>query len=878
MTPGTNALRRLWHGTACGLAFALSVPAEAQFFPPDDPPPRRDCPDSLATDALADCLLTQMTLAEKARYVSGTGFESNGVARLGIAPFRMSDGPKGVRTDGYPATTAFPGGVSLAATWNPALVARASAAMGEEARALGVSVLLGPGINIQRYPLGGRNFEYYSEDPRLSGEIGTAWVRGIQAKRVAATPKHFAVNNQETNRFWNNSVVDERTMREIYFPQFEQVVREAQPWTIMSSYNRINGTFASHDRWLLTDVLRREWGFDGAVISDWTALHDTAAGMNAGMDLEMPNTKYYGPLLADAVQIKEVELATLDESVRRLLRLQMRTGTLRKALVADPASPLLGSQAHLDLARAVAAESLVLLRNEGGLLPLRKDAKIAFIGPNVDPTTYQCAGSSEVTATRRISVRDGVVALRGEQGSTFTIGSANDTDIPAASPSQFVTAGGESGLVRRYWSNAAFTGDPLETRRDTVLFAIGPENHDPANALNPRAVSWDGRFRAVQAGEYRFNSVGYGAVRLLIDGKVVLDGSERFKSAPTTFFGNAMPVFEGRVVLAPGLHDFRFERVLPEAGSTAPVNLFRFGAEPPVGTIAAAAQAAREADVAVVVVGLSPTAETEGSDRKGIALPGEQDALVEAVVAANPRTVVVVNAGGPVLMPWADKVPAIIEAWYPGQEGGFAVGDALFGRVNPSGKLPVTFPLRLEDSPAFPYAANARTAFYGDGVFVGYRGFDKRAMPVLFPFGHGLSYTTFAFADLDVPATAPVGNPVSVSFKVTNTGAVEGAEVAQVYVRQIAPSEPRPIRELKGFRKVLLDPGRSTNARLELTPRDFAFWDAVAHAWRIEPGDYEIEVGNSSRDVRLKARLRLEGDVALLAPDDATLWRKEAAK
>lgn len=606
-------LARLIRACAAGLAVTTAMPSPAQFFPRDDPPSHKDCSPALKEDVLVECLVGPMTLTEKANYVGGQGFESNGVKRLRIPPFRMSDGPKGGRTDGYPTTSAFPGGVSLASTWNPDLVGRAAGAMGEEASALGVAVLLGPGVNIQRYPLGGRNFEYYSQDTVLSGSIGAAWVRGLQSRGFAASQKHFAVNNQETNRFRNNSFVDESSLREIYLPQVEQIVREAHPWTVMSSYYRVNGTFASRNRWLGTDVLRKEWGYDGSVVSDWTGLHDTVGGMNAGDDLEMPSAKYYGSRLVDAVQVKSVALETLNESVRRLLTLQIRTGTLKSAKVAIPGSPAIGSTPHLALARAVAEKSLFLLKNESDLLPLRQDMKVAFIGPNVEPTTIRGAGSSEVTAPRRISVRDCVPALRGDALSAFTLRGLNDTAIPAAISGQFLTgnATGETGLMRRYWSNAEFSEELLETRRDTALFAIGPENAYPANALKPRAVSWDGRFSAAYSGEYRFSAVGYGDVRLDIDGKLVLDKGSGHKAATVDFFGYAMPSFEGSVTLTPGLPDFRFECVLLVEPTNAPVNLFRFGVHPPGGTIAEAAAAARKADVALVVVGLSPTAETE---------------------------------------------------------------------------------------------------------------------------------------------------------------------------------------------------------------------------------------------------------------------------
>lgn len=642
-------------------------------------------------------LLTKLSLAEKALLVAGRdAFSTAPIERLGIPSLVLTDGPHGVRIHGpYLAgakaknSTAFPTGTSFAASWNPALVEKVGVAMGEETRAFGWHALLGPCINIIRHPLGGRSFEGFSEDPYLAGRLAVAYVRGVQSAGVAACLKHFACNNQEFERVRGNSVVDERTLREIYLPAFEAGVKEARPWSVMCAYNRLNGEYAAQNRWLLTDVLREEWGFDGVVMSDWGAVHDTLPTLKAGLDLEMPGPgKWFAPgLITDAVQHWQLDEAQLDEACRRVLRFILRCRQSRSA-------GRVNTPGHQRLARQLAEEAITLLKNDRALLPLRagKLEKVAVIGPNAANTVHGGGGSSKVTPPYVVSVLDGLRAR----------------------------------LLRRV--------------------------------------------------------------------KVVCENGNR---------------------------------------------------------LASAARAARRADAAIVVVGAtSPEYETEGRDRERLDLPGRQNELVRAVAKANPNTIVVVNTGAPVTMPWIEDVRAVLLAYYPGMEGGNAIARILLGEVNPSGKLPFTMPKRLEDTPALKNYPGDRDVVYREGVFVGYRHYDKRRIAPLFPFGHGLSYTTFEYRDLRV-----TGKRVTV--KVQNIGSVAGKEVVQLYVSDRKSSVPRPPKELKGLAKIELKPGQTKPVNFTLDRRAFAFYDVAGKRWRVEAGAFEILVGSSSRDIRQRALLRL---------------------
>lgn len=671
------------------------------------------------SDDKIEAWLRELTLEEKASLCSGKDFWSTkSVERLGIPSLVLTDGPHGLRMqaessgsadllNSLPATC-FPTGAGLASTWNPEIAHEVGAAIGHEARAQGVAVLLGPSMNIKRSPLCGRNFEYLSEDPYLSGEIAVGHIKGVQSQGVGASAKHFAANNQETFRMSIDARVDERTLREIYLPAFESAVREARPWTVMSSYNRLNGTYASENGWLLTDVLRREWGFEGAVVSDWGACDDRVAGMAAGLDLEMPGGDGVTDReIVEALRSGSLSESVLDEAVRRLLRIA--------AEVADRGDEgEVDFDAHHALARRAAGESMVLLKNEGDILPLAEGESVAFIGAFARSPRFQGGGSSRIKPARADSL------LR------------------------------ESRLIM---------GD-----RCRIDYAEG----------------------------YR------------------LDSTEADES------------------------------LAEEAVAVA-----------------------RAASVAVLFVGLTEAFESEGYDRSRLGLPPNQTDLVERILRVQERVVVVLSNGSPVEMPWASRVPAILESYLGGQAWGGAVSDILFGRVNPSGKLAETFPVRLEDTPSYlNFPGGAYAVDYREGLFVGYRYYDSAKLAPLFPFGHGLSYTRFEYgaARADPVWEAEQGE-LFVHIPLMNAGTLAGAEVVQLYVSDLASSVIRPAQELKAFRKVFLRPGERTTVRLRLDLRSFSYWSDTARDWVCEDGDFELRVGSSSRDIRSVARVAVHGAV-----------------
>jgi beta-glucosidase len=638
-----------------------------------------------------------MELNDQAAITSGSDFWSS-TAAGDVPAITLTDGPHGVRLQvpdaedllaGQPATC-FPPAVASGSTWDPDLLRRMGEALAEECRAMGVQVLLGPGINLKRTPLGGRNFEYFSEDPLVAGVLAAAWVRGLQDGGVGASLKHFAVNSQETDRMRISADVDERSLRELYLRAFQRVVTTAQPWTVMCSYNRINGVYASQNRWLLTDVLRDEWGFQGLVVSDWGAVVDRVEAVRAGLDLTMPGPDPTGDqALVEAVGSGRLPVSTLARSAERVRSLVDKTTAAAKIEGYD-------ADRHHALAREIAARGIVLLKNEGDLLPLGPDQTIAVVGELARSPRYQGGGSSQMTPTRL----------------------------------------------------------------DDALTAIE-------------------------------------------------------ESAP------------GKV---------RFS-----AGHAEAVDL------------------ARASDVAVVFAGTEQ--ETEGSDRASLDLPADQLKLIAAVAAANPRTVVVLSNGAVVLTsPWDRDVAALLEGWLLGQAGGSATADVLFGRVNPSGRLTETIPLRLEDHPSYlDFPGDAGHVRYGEGIHVGYRGFDARRQDVAYPFGFGLSYTTFSYA----AATATANEAgVDIRLGVTNTGPREGREVVQAYVSLPSSRVRRAPRELKAFAVVDLRAGETAEVVLHVDRSDLAFWDVVLQRWVVEDGRYSIEVGASSRDIRATATVEVGGDEA----------------
>ncbi len=798
-------------------------------------------------------LFVRLTPKEKLSVMAGGSFFSmQQIERLGIPALRLSDGPNGVRSNEGEAMTVFPTGVALAATWNPALLESVGQAIGREALASNVQVMLGPNVNIQREPLGGRNFESYSEDPYLAGRIGAGFVKGVQDEGVGTSVKHFVANEQEAERTRGNSSVDERTLREIYLLPFEIIVKDAHPWTVMASYNRVNGTYMTENDYLIRRVLKGEWSFDGLLMSDWGAVHTTVEAANAGLDLEMPGPgRYFGPALAQATRNWQVEQPVIDEAVRRALRLIIRTG----ALDGKHATGELRSERNREAALLAAREGITLLKNDRGLLPLDRSKlhSVAIIGPNADVPLYQGGGSAAVIPS---DILTPLMSLRAALGSSVTVlyaqGADNDPLPPPAdarllSPTEDRK---EQGLRVTYYNNASFEGAAahtgVETFFDRIAFAAG------AGMQGKVSVRWEGLLWPPRTGTYEFGLGQVGSATLYIDDHRVIDSDLGTLHPPQLDFGP--PVRTATLDLAAGRpHRLRIDYVsLP-----IPFRAMHLGIRLPAASIDEAVQAARSADAAVVFVGSSRSSETEGRDRPDMELAGRQNELVQAVLAANANTVVVLNNGAPLSLPWAERAPALVEAWLPGEAGAQALAQILLGDANPSGKLPVTFPKRLEDNPAYLYYSPGRDAPYGEGVFVGYRYYEKRKLQPLFPFGHGLSYTRFEYSNLRVPGATPSGQPFQISVDIRNAGARAGQETVQVYVGDQATTElVRPVKELKAFQKVNLAPGESRTLKFTVTSRDLAYYDVHRHDWASTPGTHRIYVGSSSADIRLQQEFR----------------------
>ncbi|MBN1642127.1 MAG: glycoside hydrolase family 3 C-terminal domain-containing protein [Anaerolineae bacterium] len=809
-------------------------------------------------------LLSRLTLEEKVSLLSGRDtWYTVPIPRLGIPSLGMTDGPHGVRADHATervqgAATSFPTGVSMASSWDPGLIERVGAALAAETRALGCDILLGPCVNIVRTPLAGRNFETYAEDPYLAGRIGVAFVKGVQSAGVGTSLKHYACNNQEFERSRGDSQIDERTLREIYLPAFEAIVTEAKPWTVMCSYNRVNGVYASEHHHLLKEILKGEWGFDGFVVSDWGANHTVSESVAGGLDLEMPGpAKYYGRLLVEAVRNWQIEERDVDDAVRRILRIIARAGLLD----ASPVRPAgaLNTPAHAALARELAEASMVLLKNEGPVLPLDLSSvrSLAVIGPNAAEARIGGGGSSYLEPPYRISPLEGLTAALGDAVEMrYEQGCDNYAELPVLRSVYLTPAEGTGdGLFGEYYDNAGWAGAPAATRIDKALdfWFLRPPAPVGAEAFS---VRWTGALEVPVAGRYALKIVHTGLCRVRLDGKLLFENAPE-SGAPRSWITRTEP---GYVELEAG-HPYPIvvEYAKPPNVRHAALYLLGAYAPDPDDRLERAVAAARRSDVAIIFAGMPRGFESEGADRPHMALPGPQDELIRAVARANPRTIVVLNCGAPVEMPWIDAVPGLLLAYYPGQEGGNACARILTGEVNPSGKLSVTYPRRYEDNPTYTNYPGAREVRYGEGIYVGYRYYDHVDCEPLFPFGYGLSYTSFAYSDLRVPDQAVAGQAVEVTLSVQNVGACAGKEVIQLYVRDVEASLARPPKELKAFAKVALEPGERAEVRFALDDRAFSFYDPVRRAWVAEPGTFEILVGSSSRDIRARARMRLSG-------------------
>jgi len=814
-------------------------------------------------------LLAQMSLREKVDMLSGTDmFHTLAIPRLGIERLTLSDGPHGVRSSDavhgklIQKTTSFPTGISFAACWNTTLVAKVGVALGMESLAMGCDVLLGPCLNIHRTPLGGRNFESYAEDPYLAGRIGVAYVSGVQSTGTGACAKHFACNNQEMERWRGSSEVDERTLREIYLPAFEAVITEARPWTVMCSYNRINGVYGSQNHHLLTTILKGEWRFDGVVMSDWNAVHATSEPIIAGLDLEMPGPpKFFGRLLYEAAVFWQLEVAHIDAAVTRMLRLAQRCGRLpgartkRRGAVSTPA--------HQKLARALCEEAVVLVKNDAQVLPFdyRSMRSLAVIGPQSSHLAVG-GGSSWVDPPYRVTPLDGLRALCGKRiRLDIARGCDDHVDMPVVPTRSLIPRSGKGhGATVSYYNSPDCTGPVAGQAIDADIsrWTWMQVPHPGVTDWRCWSAHFDFWYVPEDSGVHRIQLDVLGSAELTIDGTPRLAIAMPDPLVLSALFQKGfceLPLTKGTRYRC----RIRFARILGTDDGT--LVKFQAGLSPSVTTndqdIHAAVAAAARCDAAVIFIGVPERFEGEECDRTHLRLPGRQDELVAAVVRANPRTAVVVQCGSPILMPWLAETPAVLLAWYPGMEGGHAIARTLMGLNNPSGKMPMTFPRRLEDTPAFAHYPGRRQARYGEGILVGYRHYDTRGVDPLVCFGHGLSYTSFTYSGLRLPKRAARGTPVIVRLTLRNSGPIAGAEVVQLYVTDQESSVVRPVRELKRFCKVALAPGERREVRFELDERAFAFYDTVRAQWVVEPGAFTIAIGSSSRDERLSGTLTL---------------------
>ena len=796
-------------------------------------------------EARVEELLSQLTLEEKLSLLSGAdGGSTKEIPRVGIPSLRMMDGPHGVGwgTRG----TAFPTPVNMAATWNPALVYRTGVALGEETLAAGRQVLLGPCVNIHRVPLGGRNFESFGEDPYLAGRMAVAYIQGVQETGAGTALKHFACNNQETERMTVDAKVDDRALYEIYLPAFRAAVTEARPWMVMAAYNQLNGHYCSANRRLLTEILKQEWGFAGVAVSDWGGCHSTVEAANAGLDLEMPGPGYHlnAEKLGPAIRDGQVAADVIDDKVRRILRMIDRAGLFDDT----PAPPGAASTPeHQALARQLAQESLVLLKNDDALLPLQKDRlkRIAVIGPNAAVARVGGGGSSTVAPPYAISPLDGLREFLGDGVEIrYVEGCALNGEIVSFEPESLRTPDGkEQGVRAEYFTNQNLEGAPALVRTEPrINFDWAHGSPDPTIPGDHFSARWTGELIPPETGDVDLAISSDDGSRVFLDDELVIDH----------WSDHGPEIRTRRVHLEKG-RTYKLRVEYYEKTGEASVRFGRIHAQ---DAFVAATKAAADADLAIVVGGLSHEVEMEGRDRDAMRLPGLQSALIAAVAAANPRTVVVLNGGLPAEMPWLNAVRAVVQAWYPGLEGGRALADVLFGVVNPSGRLPMTFPKRYEDAGCAGFYPGKAVVQYGEGIYVGYRHFDKREIEPLFPFGHGLSYTSFKYSNLRAE-TGKFPN-ARISVDVENTGPVAGQEVVQVYVRDVESMIDKPVKELRRFQKIALAPGEKKTVDFALGDDAFWYYDTKLRRYQVEQGAYEILVGSSSRDIRARTTIGLK--------------------
>ncbi|KAL8796014.1 MAG: hypothetical protein Q9195_001590 [Heterodermia aff. obscurata] len=812
-------------------------------------------------------VLSQLTLREKSLLTAGLDFwHTVPIPRLNIPSLRTSDGPNGVRGtrffDGVPAAC-FPCSTALGATFDHDLLRSVGRLIGQEAKAKGVHILLGPTVNIQRAPIGGRGFESFSEDPFLSGTMCAQYCNGVQEEDIITTPKHFVCNDQEHERMAVNSIVTDRALREIYLMPFMLAIKNARPAALMTAYNKVNGIHASENPGLYR-ILREEWKWEGLVMSDWFGTYSTSDAINAGLDLEMPGpTRWRGEALPHAATSNKIKPHVLDERVRAVLqtvKLSGKSGIRQNA----PESKLDRHQDRI-LLRRTAAESLVLLKNEHQTLPLDKSKPVAIIGPNAKTTAYSGGGSASLLPYYTVTPFNGMVS-HASSDVHYTLGAYGHKQLPLLG-TQLETHDGNSGFIFRVYDKPAsdFPREIYQELHLTDSYML-LSDHKVPNLKGPLYyIDIEGFFVPAEDGLYDLGLTVEGTARLFVDDKLVVDNATRQRPG-TAFFGNGTMEETAVVDLKAGQR----YAIKVEFGTAPTSTLEKHGTVSfgpgglriggckridPEAAIAEAVGLASRVGQVVLFAGLNGDWEGEGADRPDMDSPANVDKLIESVLAVNPKAVIVLQSGTPVTMPWVDQAGAIVQAWFGGNETGNAIADVIWGEVNPCGKLPITFPRHLSQNPAFlNFRSEGGRVLYGEDVYVGYRYYEKLALPPLFPFGHGLSYTTFEFSDLQVSVSKADARPSSsealiiAACSVENTGLRQGAEVVQVYIQQQAPSISRPVKELKGFKKVFLQPGEKREVQISME-RKYAcsFWDEGRDMWIMEKGQYTVLVGNSSQ-------------------------------
>jgi beta-glucosidase len=842
------------------LALAITIPALNAQAPASAPPlSSSPVPDSPAIEQRIDGMIAKLTLEQKLELIGGVdGMFIRAEESAGFPRLKMSDGPYGIRTWG--PDTAYAAGIGLAATWDPELAQRMGVAIAQDARARGVHFLLGPGVNMYRAPMGGRNFEYFGEDPFLSAHTAVPYIEGVQSQGVIATVKHYAANNQEYDRHNVSSDLDERTLRELYLPAFEAAVKVANVGSVMNSYNLINGVHASQNNHLNNEILKKEWAFDGILMSDWVSTYDAIGAANGGLDLEMPNGAFMNPKnLLPAVKSGKVSEATIDDKVRRIFRTAIRFGFLDRDQtdLTIPYYNPYGKQVALDEAR----EGVTLLKNDGNLLPLdtSKVKTLAVFGPDAWPTVAGAGGSSTVESYASISIMTGLANLPNSQTKVlYARGLPTTKDLfqrthfgsepamsSAADPFWDEWFGKPSIKVETF-DNPDFSGTPTVTQVGHIDSWGSGEFTIPGKKAK-QSLRYTADYLPKTTGQYIFVTAANGGdtYKLLVNGRQVLEETKHEGQAPKS---TQLPLTSVTTV------KIQFDYV-PEGGINAGVGIRAVDdlISPEAKKIAAMA------DAALISVGFDAQTESEGMDRT-FSLPWGQDELIQTIAAANKNTIVTITGGGGVDMrAWIDKVPALLHNWYPGQEGGQALAEIVFGIRSPEGHLPASFERAWEDNPTHdnyyaPPVPAGQTPHvkYAEGVFLGYRYYTSMNKKPLFPFGFGMSYTTFSFSNLTIsPDIAPADGPITVGFDVTNTGTRAGATVAQLYVGDPSAKVKRPAKELKGYQKVHIEPGVTQHVSLTLDKRSLAYWDVASNNWKVDPGQFTVFVGDSSENTPL---------------------------